>query len=240
METQYLTAGLPFPVKISTEPRRSSRVTIRSGEVHIQLPNFLNEIQREKNIQQLLKWAKRKFNQLEISPKKQDGFYQNGGEITVLDEVFKVVIEQNAANTTLSKLNKREKIVTIKVAANVANQKSIVQKALSRIFSIYSLSFVEQRLHELNNQFFKKPLGKISLRHNHSRWGSCSSNTNISISSRLLLAPKEVRDYVFIHELAHLQEMNHSSRFWNLVANAMPDYDQKEQWLDTKGLNCDF
>ena len=54
------------------------------------------------------------------------------------------------------------------------------------------------------------------------------------------MAPKDIRDYVFIHELAHLQEMNHSSRFWNLVANAMPDYEQKELWLDTKGLNCDF
>lgn len=240
METQYLKTGLPFPVKISTEKRRSSRVTIRSGEVLIQLPNFLNEIQREKNIQQLLKWAKKKFNQLEISPKKSDAFYISGGEITILDDIFTIFIEQNTNNTTLSKLNKRDKKVFIKVAANTHNQKAIIQKALSRIFSIYGLPIVEQRLHELNNQFFKKQLGKINLRYNHSRWGSCSSNTNISISSRLLMAPKDIRDYVFIHELAHLQEMNHSSRFWNLVANAMPDYEQKELWLDTKGLNCDF
>lgn len=240
MKTEYLNTNLPFPVKISLESRKSSRVTIRSGEVFIQLPSFLNEKQKATNIQKLLGWAQKKLVQLDVTPKKSDSFYQIGGEITVLDELFTVKIERNTTNITLSKLNKREKVVHIKVAANALHHKPIIQKALSRIFSMFAIRQIEERMHQLNNQFFKKPLGKISLRYNHTRWGSCSSNTNISISSRLLLAPSVVRDYVFIHELAHLQEMNHSHRFWALVENAMPDYLQSEKWLDSQGLNCDF
>ncbi len=63
------------------------------------------------------------------------------------------------------------------------------------------------------------------------RWGSCSSKRNINFSFRLILTPKEVIDYVIIHELSHLKEMNHSKSFWNEVKKIMPDYKKYEKWL---------
>ncbi|MCB0682671.1 MAG: M48 family metallopeptidase, partial [Saprospiraceae bacterium] len=63
---------------------------------------------------------------------------------------------------------------------------------------------------------------------------------NINLSTRLLFAPPKVIDYVIIHELAHLVEMNHSRRFWDLVAAAMPDYEEQEKWLKKFGHRCDF
>jgi predicted metal-dependent hydrolase len=80
----------------------------------------------------------------------------------------------------------------------------------------------------------------VRLKYLHSRWGSCSSSSNINLSTRLLFAPEGVIDYVIIHELAHLQELNHSPRFWRLVAEAMPDYQLKEKWLKDNGHLCDF
>jgi predicted metal-dependent hydrolase len=56
----------------------------------------------------------------------------------------------------------------------------------------------------------------------------------------LLFAPAEVIDYIIIHELAHLVEMNHSDRFWALVAAAMPDYVEKERWLKVNDHHCQF
>ena len=70
---------------------------------------------------------------------------------------------------------------------------------------------------------------------NH-RFGSCSSKRNINIAYRLLFAPREVFRYVCLHELAHLKEMNHSKRFWSLVAGAMPDYKGHEKWLRDSGF----
>ncbi len=67
-----------------------------------------------------------------------------------------------------------------------------------------------------------------------SRWGSCSSRGTISINWRLIGAPLYVIDYILIHELAHLQHMNHSERFWTLVRRYCPDYETSEKWLKEK------
>lgn len=63
------------------------------------------------------------------------------------------------------------------------------------------------------------------------RWGSCSTKQRLCFSWRLVMAPLAIVDYVVIHELAHLKEMNHSKRFWKLVETILPDYRQAERWL---------
>ncbi len=72
---------------------------------------------------------------------------------------------------------------------------------------------------------------RVSVRNQKSRWGSCSKRGTICLNWRLLQAPESVRDYLILHELAHLKEMNHSSRFWKEVARICPDYKQAEEWL---------
>jgi predicted metal-dependent hydrolase len=65
--------------------------------------------------------------------------------------------------------------------------------------------------------YFQKPIKSVNLKYNLSNWGSCSTKGNINLSTRLLFAPDDVIDYVIIHELAHLLEMNHSPHFWAIV-----------------------
>jgi predicted metal-dependent hydrolase len=72
---------------------------------------------------------------------------------------------------------------------------------------------------------------RVSVRSQRSRWGSCSRRGVISLNWRLLQAPVSVRDYLVLHELMHLREMNHSRRFWAHVANACPEYKHAETWL---------
>jgi len=75
----------------------------------------------------------------------------------------------------------------------------------------------------------------VSVRDTRSRWGSCASSGRLSYSWRLLLAPEAVLDYVVAHEVAHLVEMNHSSRFWAVVDRLHPDADRCRAWLKAKG-----
>ncbi len=77
--------------------------------------------------------------------------------------------------------------------------------------------------------------GKISIRDQKTRWGSCSSEGNLSFNWRLILAPPDVLDYVVIHELCHRKEMNHSKEFWALVESLMPDYKECRIWLRKNG-----
>ncbi len=77
--------------------------------------------------------------------------------------------------------------------------------------------------------------GRITIRAQRTRWGSCSSQGNLNFNCLLMLAPEDVRDYVIIHELCHRKEMNHSPRFWAEVERVMPGYQVQKQWLNDNG-----
>jgi len=72
---------------------------------------------------------------------------------------------------------------------------------------------------------------RVTVRNQHSRWGSCSRRATISLNWRLIQTPSFVCDYIILHELMHLREMNHSPRFWRQVETVCPDYRVAEQWL---------
>ena len=78
-------------------------------------------------------------------------------------------------------------------------------------------------------------VGKIAIRNQKSRWGSCSTTGVLSYSWRLILAPPFVLDYLAAHEAAHLVEMNHSRAFWRQVERICPDMDRAKAWLDVHG-----
>lgn len=77
--------------------------------------------------------------------------------------------------------------------------------------------------------------GRISIREQKTRWGSCSSRGNLNFNWRLIFAPEEVVDYVVVHELAHLREMNHSRAFYSVVESVLPDYRRAQKWLRDNG-----
>jgi|APGre2960657468_1045069.scaffolds.fasta_scaffold07787_3 predicted metal-dependent hydrolase len=76
---------------------------------------------------------------------------------------------------------------------------------------------------------------RVTVRNQRSRWGSCSRAGTVSLNWRLIQAPEPVRDYIILHELMHLREMNHSQRFWRHVAAVCPDFVVAERWLKQHG-----
>lgn len=98
----------------------------------------------------------------------------------------------------------------------------------------HAKEFITLRLKELNT-FTTKQIKSIRIKNLRSRWGSCSSMGGLNFSWRLILAPVEVVDYVIIHELSHLNHMNHSQRFWQLVEVQCPDYKNHINWLKKEG-----
>jgi predicted metal-dependent hydrolase len=74
-------------------------------------------------------------------------------------------------------------------------------------------------------------VGRITVRNQRSRWGSCSRRGTVSLNWRLIQTPPFVRDYIFLHELMHLRQMNHSARFWREVESVCPGYEAAEKWV---------
>ena len=77
--------------------------------------------------------------------------------------------------------------------------------------------------------------GRITIRNQKSKWGSCSAKGNLNFNCLLMLCPPEVLDYVVVHELCHRKEMNHSPKFWAEVEKYAPDYKTQRKWLKDEG-----
>jgi predicted metal-dependent hydrolase len=107
--------------------------------------------------------------------------------------------------------------------------------ALEQLYRSLAKEYLPKRTHYLNQLHYQYSLKGVAIRSQQKRLGSCSSLGNINLNWRLMLAPAPSADYVIIHELAHLGELNHSQHFWDLVAKACPDYRQKRQWLKDNG-----
>jgi len=85
-----------------------------------------------------------------------------------------------------------------------------------------AIGFVRRKVEQWN-RLYGFEYKKITVRDQTTRWGSCSKGGNLSFSWKLILLPERMADYVVVHELCHLREFNHSDRFWNLVAQAIPE-----------------
>ena len=88
-------------------------------------------------------------------------------------------------------------------------------------------------------EYFAKVIGvtygKITVRNQKTRWGSCSSKGNLNFNCLLMLAPPEVLYYVVVHELCHRKQMNHSKAFWLEVEKVLPNYKEVRKWLKEEG-----
>ena len=95
------------------------------------------------------------------------------------------------------------------------------------------MKLATERIAHFNKEYgfvFKK----ISIRNQKTRWGSCSKTGTISFNYKIALLPPQLRDYIIVHELCHVGEMNHSRRFWALVARTIPDYASLRKELNGK------
>lgn len=95
-----------------------------------------------------------------------------------------------------------------------------------------------KKAHEILNRkvaYYSRIIGvsynRVTIRNQKTRWGSCSSKGNINLNWKLVLMPEEIQDYVVIHELCHLIEMNHSRQFWNCVERYCKNYELCRKWL---------
>ncbi len=233
--------NIKFQVKIHYENRRNSRASIGARAVHIRIPVFLSPKQKLKEELKLKSWVERKLRENIHKYKiQQPKEYKNNDIIKISDKEYILKISFKNKRSSSGRLINNE--IHLSVSSNLSKirQNKHISKLLSRVIGRERLPKLQKRIITLNQEYFHQNINKISFKNQKTRWGSCSGKGNINISTRLLFAPDDVLEYVCIHELAHLKEMNHSKRFWKLVGDAMPDYKEKLKWLKENGGKCSF
>ena len=117
---------------------------------------------------------------------------------------------------------------------NAPEDSEAVRAALKSALAALALERIRQRI-GVFQPVIGGAFGRVTVRDQRSRWGSCSSKHNLNFNWKLIMAPPQVLDYVVVHELCHLHEFNHSARFWRLVEGVMPDYEVWKKWLKNHG-----
>jgi predicted metal-dependent hydrolase len=238
-EDYILVHDKKHPVCILIEKRKTSRASIGRKGVYIRIPEHLPSNEKQKHIRRFKDWAYRKLlTNPQLSKRKEQIRYANGDTIRIRDESYTIMITHKDKKTSSGRIVGNEVRLSLSSKLRGENLRRHVSILLNRCFAKWKLRDLEERVSMLNDRFFGFTFGRVSWKNTKSRWGSCSPCGNLNFSTRLLLAPEEVMDYVIIHELAHIRFADHSKHFWRLVSGAMPSWKEKRKWLRTHQDAC--
>lgn len=145
-----------------------------------------------------------------------------------------VLLEGRWEQVVISKDRGRPMLNVGRLSCFIANEFSDHAYAFAELLKAEAKAIFPDRLQGYAREFGLE-VKRVSVRGQKTRWGSCSSSGTISLNWKLMQTPPDVLDYVIIHELMHIREMNHSERFWTLVADACPQYKQAMAWLNENG-----
>lgn len=229
-----------IPLDVFEERRGSVRVSVGKKSVILRVPSGTSSDTLRENINWVKTWLAK---QLKKKPELLDHYdvaeYHDGDLIHITEKSYVLKLKTANKKTNSGRITGDNVLALSLNASQTPFQRStVITKLVRRLIAIDQTPDVASRIKEINETYFNKPIKQVRLKYNVTNWGSCSSSSNINISTRLLCAPRDVQDYVFVHELAHLEELNHSPRFWKIVRDVMPGYKQQEKWLSEFGHLC--
>jgi len=165
--------------------------------------------------------------------------------LTVSNDVNKAVLDLDV-NSRYRNQNKdedrEEESNQIQYKNNIKNEnpsivlplKEVEQKgiktALENFYKEQAREIVEEILEDYSEMGFE--YNQLKIKNQKTRWGSCSSKENLNINWRITMAPKEIVEYIVVHELVHLEEDNHTKKFWAKLSSLIPDYKERAEWLE--------
>lgn len=165
-------------------------------------------------------WLEKQWRVLE-SRKIPPQVLRPGMEILFRGQAVALQIQQRGESWQLQFAGQEVRLETL-----VENLRPAVEEHLQQLAQNELITRAKQLA-----QHCAAKIGRVVVRNQRSRWGSCSYNGNISLNWRLIQLPADVSDYIIIHELMHLRHLNHSAQFWAEVEKVCPDYRAAENWL---------
>ena len=230
-----------IPLFLYRERRTNARISIGKDAVHLRIPllSFPGSVENH------LKWAKNWVRtQLAKKPALGHRFrfreYTDGMPVTTSLKTYHLEILKEDRVTIGSGIKNDRVFLKLPPPPKGGFATDKIQRAIAKAIASDQHDWFEKKVDHWNDQYFREDIDSVRLKYVRSKWGSCSADRKLTFSSRLLMAPEQGIDYVIVHELAHLKELNHSSKFWGWVEKAMPDYKKWDKKLRHHGHEYDF
>ena len=202
---------------------RARRYLLRlrpDGSARLTIPHRGSVVEGRRFAERNTEWLARELARLQANPVKPRPWLI-GAEILFRGEWVRLEAGANGEHGTVRFGDEKVRIPGVE-----GDLRSRVMKHLWKL----AVSELPPRVFEFASAH-RLSVGRVTVRNQRSRWGSCSRRGTISLNWKLIQAPPFVRDYIILHELMHLRQMNHSARFWREVEAACPQYKTAEKWL---------
>ena len=205
---------------LTRSKRKTIGLYIKDGILEIRTPLKCSQSEIDKLVAEKENWIRDKLSYSKSLSKKREDFTLNyGSKILYLGEEYPII----------KKAGSRVGFDNGFYMPQDLSQDEI-KDACIQIYRLLAKRDLTNKAHEFSKQMNVMPVA-VKINDAKTRWGSCSSRKSINFSWRLIMADSAVVDYVTVHELAHLTEMNHSAKFWSIVENVLPDYRERKSRL---------
>jgi hypothetical protein len=217
-----LAVGSHFVALVFVRNPRARRYILRvdpGGAVRVTLPVRGSQAEAWNFARRNTEWIHRRIEQHLAQPPRPAA-WDHGTELLFRGDLIQLAIRTNPSSKTIEFADQRID----------ASLEADMRRAVERHLWNLARRELTARTAQLTAHH-DLPVRRITIRNQRSRWGSCSRRGTISLNWRLIQAPAYVRDYIILHELMHLREHNHSSRFWRQIQTVCPEYEVAEKWL---------
>jgi predicted metal-dependent hydrolase len=226
---------LAYTLRVSARARRVSlRISLAKG-LEVVLPCGAGRSRGEALLREKADWVRRTLDRMQhVAPQAALPSLVSGRTLPFAGERLTLALATGATPGRF----RAERVGDILRLTLGDLEQGTIRAALVAWYRRQAGVVFAERLRVCNTFGFR--YGRVSVKEQKSRWGSCSRQGNLNFNWRLLLAPLPVLDYVVTHELAHLREANHGPGFWSLLATSCPSYREHRRWLREHGHELRF
>jgi predicted metal-dependent hydrolase len=216
--------AMPYVLRRSSRSRYLRLEIVPGVGLVVTAPRHAGPAFIESFIEQKQDWIRRKMDVYLAAVKAVPREIKDGATTEYLGKELTIKVENNPGKPAMVRLDKNRLVI---------NKDHSAEELKTMIEGWYKFQvnvIFKDRL-EFWSREMKIEFCSYKTRGQRTRWGSCSRNGHLSFNWKLVKTPAEIIDYVIIHELAHLKQMNHSPRFWALVEKYCPDFKIRRKWL---------
>ncbi|MBZ4663660.1 MAG: hypothetical protein JG776_1375 [Caloramator sp.] len=233
---QFIYNGEVYEYKMIKKKKKTITIRItREGEVVVTSPIYADDRYIFNLVQDKAEWIVQKLKEIERIKNEVGSIeYKKGGQIDYLGTKLILFISED--NVDKLKIYKEDNKLYIKLPKAKASffTEQMLRKEIIKWLTEEAKVVLKQRVKFFSQKYNLIP-NRVVIKEQKTIWGSCSSKGNINLNWRLIMVPLDVLDYVVVHELCHLKHHNHSKKFWELVKEIMPDFEEKKNWLKENG-----